>query len=111
MRLLNFVFTGILASITRRSLSTIATTPKPIPICKDMSEHCAFWAAGGLCEDDLYQDDLRELCPVSCTHCESNLPVVCRNHHGQCFQYADHGYCIDYPEFMHPSCPLACGFC
>ena len=106
-----FCFAGIFGSVTRGPLSSIATTTKPIPICKDTSEHCAFWAAGNLCEDDWYKDDLRELCPVSCKHCESDIPVICRNSHNQCFQYAFHGYCMYYPEFMNPSCPLACGLC
>ena len=120
MKFLNFCFAGILGSVllisitgsvTRGPLSSVATTTEPVPMCRDTSEHCAFWAAGNLCEDELYKNDLRDLCPVSCNHCETDLPVVCRNHHSQCFLYAFRGYCKIYPEFMHPSCPLACGIC
>ena len=52
MKFLNFCFAGILGSVllisitgsvTRGPLSSIATTTDPVPMCRDTSEHCAFW--------------------------------------------------------------------
>jgi len=82
-------------------VSLFSSAHAAVGICRDLDRSCWNWAQAQECE----QDHVRQLCPVSC----GVIPHLCVDASEHCVLWANEGQCQHNTQFMHMTCPIACG--